>query len=199
MTVGPSVFQIRTLWRCSLGLSGVHLTEVIFHFSCQPGLEGPSASLSRQRKPRMWWAESLFQSRCFQVDTTEAETTFCHWGPTNRDCAVMMWPQTDPRVEAINSNYTPHLQSTGLFLFLKVVILPRGMFSLNLSVFATFQIDCRLLINRPAAIILTQLWRFQFWLFIHFISVVPTKKCAARAEAQMTDRASQSALPKLQF
>lgn len=104
VTVGPSVFQIRTLWRCSLGLSGGHLTEVIFHFSCQPGLEGPSASLSRQHKRRMWWTESLFQSRCFQVDTTEAETTFCHWGPTNRDCAVMMWPQTDPRVEAINSN-----------------------------------------------------------------------------------------------
>lgn len=116
MTVGPSVFQIRTLWRCSLGLSGVHLTEVI---------------PSRQHKRRMWWTELLFQSRCFQVDTTEAETTFCHWGPTNRDCAVMMWPQTDPRVEAINSNYTPHLQSTGLFLFLKVVILPLGMFSLN--------------------------------------------------------------------
>lgn len=105
------------------------------------------------------------------------------------------------RPEGGSNKFKLHPSSTinWPFSLLKGCHIAPGYVFTKLSVFATFQIDCRLLINWPAAIILTQLWRFQFWLFIHFIFVVPTKKCAARAEAQMTDRASQSALPKLQF
>lgn len=100
--------------------------KLTFHFCCQSGLEGPGGSL---------WACGE-RSRCssqdvFRLTRPEHRTALCHWGPTNRDCVVMMWPQKDPRVEAVNSNYTPHPQSRGRFLLLKVVVLPLGTFSLN--------------------------------------------------------------------
>lgn len=163
----------------------------MFHFSCQSGLSGRGrrggGGPVRQHKRRMWWTESSFQSRCFRVDMTEAQTALCHWGPTNRDCAVVMWPHSDLRVEAINSNYTPHLQSTGLFLLSKrLSYCPRVCFHSTVCLLLHSKLIADSFIhaiNWPAAIILTQWWRFQFWLFIHFIFVVPDRKmcCLSRS------------------
>lgn len=77
------------------------------------------------------------------------------------------------RPEGGSNKFKLHSSSTSKWPFslLKGCHIAPGHVLTKVFLFATFQIDCRLfihVINWPAAIILTQLCRFQFWLFIHF-------------------------------
>lgn len=178
VTVGPSVFQIRRLWRCSLGLSGVHLTEVIFHVSCQPGLEGLSGSLSAAR------GEDVVDWVVVPVEM------FSGWHDWSRNHILPLGTNkrglcgdhvASDRPEGGSNKFKLHSSSTINWPFspLKGCHIAPGYVFTQLFVFATFPIDCRLFSNWPAAIILTQLRGFQFWLFV-FIFVILTEKCAAR-------------------
>lgn len=124
-----SVFQIVLFWRCLLWLSWVHLTFFLF----------PFFFLLRARSWESWWFTLISRGADVANWVVLTVRMFSGWhdqswnhilplGPTNRGWAVMMWPQPDLRVEAINSNYTPQLQASDLFFSLKVVILLPGMF-----------------------------------------------------------------------
>lgn len=153
--------------------------KLTFHFCCQSGLWGPAGSL--------WacgWTESLFQSRCFQVDTTVA---LGHWGPTDRDGVVTMRPQKDPGGEAVNSNYTPHPQSSGRFLLLEAVT-PCFHSTVGLCYIQnwlqTFFIQAT---NWPAAVTLTQTPVLVVYP-LHFCGHDPPKNVLLESKPQITDR-----------
>lgn len=146
-TVGASVFRIRTLWRCSLGLSRVHLTEVVFHFSCQSGLGGPNGSRSAAQE------EDVVNGVVVPVKM------FSGWHERSPNHTVPLGSNKEglrgndvvsQRPEGGSNKFKLHSSSPINWPFSppKGCHIASGYVFTKLFVFAPFKIDCRLLYTR---------------------------------------------------